>query len=119
MRLIDADALKGALEKLKAETLEYEDSLDDVDAIIDAAPTVEAVPLEHHNKIKGILDNEIKSLVDILDNERPRGKWKIDGCLIACDQCGRILLKASELYNFCPQCGAQMKGGADLRGGET
>lgn len=40
--------------------------------------------------------------------EGPQGEWKVDGCLIACNKCGRILLKASELYNFCPNCGADM-----------
>lgn len=72
MRLIDADALKAEISKEwfvepNATIFNY------VFNVIDNAPTVEAVPLEHHNKIKGIMDNEIKSLVDILDNERPQG----------------------------------------------
>lgn len=57
-------------------------------------------------------DNEREFLLEQL---RPQGEWKIDGALIACNKCGRILLKASELYNFCPNCGAKMqKGGADM-----
>lgn len=47
----------------------------------------------------------IKSLA-----EGQQGEWKVNGCLIACNKCGRILLKASELYNFCPNCGVKMRG---------
>lgn len=36
------------------------------------------------------------------------GRWKVDGALIACDSCGQILIKASKLYRYCPNCGALM-----------
>lgn len=36
------------------------------------------------------------------------GRWKVDGALIACDSCGQILIKASKLYKYCPNCGALM-----------
>jgi len=85
-------------------------------SLIDNAPTVEAIPLKHHNKIKGIMDNEIKSLVDILDNERPQGKW-----LEICDikswqftnehyECDKCHYKGNK-SNFCPNCGADMREG--------
>lgn len=113
--LISRQALKEALHNFFDGKVIDEPAyiLRDVFCHIDSAPTVEAVPLEHHNKIKGIMDNEIKSLVDILDNERPQGEWKVEGALIACNKCGQIMLKASKLYNFCPNCGAQMIGGAN------
>lgn len=103
MRLIDADALKDFtyINKGNFNTVEgIREWIDNAPTIIRCGRTSDGLPL-----------------FDL--TPRPRGKWKIDGSLIACDQCGRILLKASELYNFCPQCGAQMKGGADLQGGET
>ena len=81
-------------------------------------------------------DKVINNVIDIIDNAptvcgnnpkwcescvskgkcastRPQGKWKVDGALIACNKCGRILLKASKLYNFCPNCGADMRGGGE------
>ena len=71
--LISRSALISAIEK--SEGISWERYGDNEVCVrkkyIDNAQAVEAVPLEHHNKIKGIMDNEIKSLVDILDNERP------------------------------------------------
>jgi len=47
----------------------------EIEDIIDKAPAVEAVSLEHHNKIKGIIQNEVDSLVEILDKGQPSGEW--------------------------------------------
>lgn len=47
-------------------------------------------------------------LDDLTKTTRELGEWKIDGALIACDVCGQILLKASKLYKYCPNCGARM-----------
>ena len=95
-------------------------------SVIEDAPAVETVSLEHHNKIKGILDNEIKSLVDILDKERPQGEWitvhfrpeelnvpqkasMFD--FVKCPFCKTI---HQGRHNFCSRCGADMrKGGAE------
>jgi hypothetical protein len=145
MKLIDADALKEKLDELEPYIDCDENSTawiesDEVYNAIDNAPTVEAVSLEHHNKIKGIMDNEIKSLVDILDNERPKGEWKPfvydyhmpeneHGDHIRppkegeeqhweeywapeyyCSICGA----KNHMANFCPWCGADMrKGGVE------
>lgn len=96
MRLIDADALTKEInenkELFEAERVYLEGIILNAPAVIICGRTSDGLPL-----------------FDL--TPRSRGEWKIDGCLIACDQCGRILLKASELYNFCPQCGAQMIGG--------
>jgi len=142
--LISRSALKKAL-KEKFDDFIPEGVYDE----IDNAPTVEAVPLEHHNKIKGILDNEVKSLVDILDNERSKGEWirkeveylkqkeaydlaikaleerqkgewrnwikVINGygdILWKCNKC-KHFVKNGDDRNFCPNCGADMRGGAE------
>ncbi len=92
MRLIDGDALK--VEQIYA--LVNDKSIENG---ISFAP------------ITCVLKEEIDNAPTL---ERPQGEWKVDGYLIACNKCGRILLKASKLYNFCPNCGADMrKGGAE------
>lgn len=84
--------------------------------LIDNAPTVEPdklVTLKDAYQ-EGHYDGYLEGYTKAINEERPQGEWKVDGCLIACNKCGRILLKASELYNFCPNCGADMrKGGAE------
>lgn len=109
MRLIDADALKEQIPEL----LSHDDCIDiwikrfDVEGLIDNAPTVDALPREYHDRV---LDMTVAELQACQANLRPQGEWKVDGCLIACNKCGQIILKASKLYNFCPNCGADMRG---------
>lgn len=50
-------------------------------------------------------------------SERPEGEWKdriFDGCLEReCDQCGEMIdayIFRQNRYNYCPNCGADMKG---------
>lgn len=118
MRLIDADALKKAITehcRSEMECLNHFWYDENIIALLDNAPTVEAVSLEHHNKIKGILDNEIKSLVDILDKERPQGKWgKWVISEIRCPNCLEYFLTdcySKEELKKCPNCGAKMTTG--------
>lgn len=46
---------------------------------------------------------------------RPQGKWMHDGSQWAnrwvCDKCGHKIFEPQT--NFCPHCGARMKGGAE------
>jgi len=111
--LISREALKAKIQEI----VEKEMPIDEKWAIglryslkvIDNAHAVEVIPLEHHNKIKNIMDNEIKSLVDILDNERPQGEWGKNG---ECPFCSYI--RQWEDDKFCGNCGAKMqKGGAE------
>lgn len=90
MRLIDADAL--GIGKAKPEAFikpEYAYGWNSAIEAIEAAPTIDAVPVK-------------------------RGRWKLrkGGCAI-CDQCGWTQLGAwsyDDWQNFCGQCGADMRG---------
>jgi len=87
MRIIDADALKESLFDLVAPSgIIY---ASDMESLIDNAPTI----------------------------ERPHGEWienydKTDGFTWL--TCTRCMCKAyEEGYNFCPNCGADMRGGRE------
>ena len=119
--LISRSELKTALANnslIRDFNLQYDGILGE---IIDNAPAVEAVSLEHHNKIKGIMENEVKSLVDILDKGRPQGEWATEFDRMKCPFCGfsiddevHWLYSEEYNFNFCPNCGAKME-----KGGET
>ena len=54
---------------------------------------------------------------------RPQGKWKETQGVFVTDTAYKIFYRCSECdcifgypFNFCPNCGAKMKGGADMRG---
>ena len=93
MRLIDADAFKKQLE----ESYEYTE-LSEVVEMLDNAPTVES-------------DYEWGYSEGVHDTERPQGEWIEDSGNIACSQCHTIWLYRRT--DFCPNCGARMKGGTE------
>lgn len=85
MRLIDADELKECLHWCEVCRLSIKEICDDY---IDTAPTVE---------------------------ERPQGKWTTKRCSleITCSVCNKGYFyhpKNHFYYNFCPHCGADMRG---------
>lgn len=90
MRLIDADKL-----------LEYRTDRGMINVrLIYSAPTVEAEPIRHGH------------WVDTGESER----YGLDHELAIreCDQCGEIVwvhLKDPRRWNYCPNCGADMRGG--------
>lgn len=84
----------------------------------------------------GIKQNIDETLVDVVENrlenwfnelpsaepERLKGKWAYDNGLkqFFCDQCGEPSLTYDDIYiysmdftNFCPNCGADMRGEAE------
>lgn len=45
--------------------------------------------------------------------ERKKGKWSIKNGELAfwdvCSECGRMVMHKAPFYNFCPNCGADMR----------
>lgn len=110
--LISREALKRVLEtyrpnpinpsKLNDYAQGKNNMIDYCIAEIDSAPAIEEVPNNMTLIPTAVLD-ELTSIT-----AGGLGRWKVDGALIACDSCGQILLKASKLYRYCPNCGALM-----------
>ena len=56
---------------------------------------------------------------DTLDDIRPQGEWKVYGkqggipITDMCSNCRYEMKWYKNKYKFCPNCGAQMKGGAE------
>lgn len=78
MRLIDADAL---LNKMQEDPLFDLVERYGVSGVINAEPTVDAVPVRH-------------------------GKWKVTPVYIKCSECGESFPLIPQ--NYCPNCGAKM-----------
>ena len=92
-RLIDADAL---LDAMRDEEFQTFVPLDEIDSVIDKAPTIDAEPVRH--------GRWGETQVIGYDGIHPvYGK--------PCSKCGY----ETELYkpNYCPNCGAKMNGGKD------
>lgn len=117
-RLIDADALMDAMHDTEFQTF---CPLDEVDAVIDAAPTIDAAPVRR---------GEWKLSYNTTVNG---DRWSIDA---VCSECflekGEVwagffpaippeialdtvrgIAKSLKLDDFCPNCGADMRGEAD------
>lgn len=78
--------------------------------IIDNAPTV----TDRTEEVLS-LQNTIAKLVEgIAENARPKGEWKVfytpkKKKVFKCDKCLAVSIQGQT--NFCPNCGAKMKGG--------
>ena len=75
---------------------------------IDNAPTVE---LTEEQAIDKLLETGWLIRHDKEMTERPQGEWKLKGMFWVCSNCGQDCNQAIE--NFCANCGAEMKGGAE------
>lgn len=80
---------------------------DAIDAIIDNAPTVPLPDFKEGYK-QAIIDGKTNF-------SRPQGEWlhpyKSD-IACECSNC-HIQMPITDYFNFCPNCGTQMKGGAE------
>ena len=104
-RLIDADELKKAVEDFPNCYNGWSDTYDKAFIIgaIEEAPTIDAVSVVHgewigYNAVKG--DDWLRS-----DGEP---------IFLVCNKCyGTVMNNTSAHWNFCPNCGAKMKGADD------
>ena len=132
MRLGDLDALKEALTNTQT-SLKYMGvfTVDDIKEFIDSAPTVdfeklgESLNCQIRAKYGSCDDCELScprnELIKLLDSERPQGEWvrkpnehRVDIC---CTNCGYD--DGYSCFKYCPNCGAKMKGGAELGGNHS
>lgn len=100
MRLIDADALKETIMDMRNhcepspclphQTFLIPDAV--IGRKIDAAPTIDAVPVVHGEWIRG-----------------DKLAWQLEHYI--CSVCSTILW--GKRRNYCPNCGAKMDGGKD------
>ena len=108
MRLIDADALVNEFNEAQFEFDEYYKGLGRAKVITDNAPTVEYTFEEAFQKT--VCEQRLYC------PKRPQGEWitaysekkkKVNKCRV----CGFISIQGKT--NYCPNCGAEMKGGAE------
>jgi hypothetical protein len=111
VRLIDANVLKDAII-----AMDYlsETNLNFICKAIDNAPTVEIPVARWDCYCEGQKVGYEKAL-----SERPQGEWKVYGrqgdipITDYCTNCKYEMKWYRNKYNFCPNCGAKMKGGAE------
>ena len=113
MRLIDADYLKTWFGEKDLYTYDY------IIGTIDDAPTVKPEPkLLAEVKIdKEDLEDLVAEKVEEI-KETMSGKWipysKVYECRYECSSCGYHLIGIHESEaNFCPNCGADMRGDSE------
>ena len=129
IRLIDANALKVALDKCGKEP-DYQHEGEDwrngiciAETIIDNAPTVEPEKAKEGELVKAYT----KGFDAGVETARPQGEWITrhkqnsfgqDVVCFECNKCGEyklpiIYTMITEPLGVCPNCGARMKGGAE------
>lgn len=103
--LISREALKKAIEQIAQDYVDDNFFWAKLFNLIDNAPTVDALPREYHDRV---LDMTVAELQACQANLRPQGKWiKRINEHFKCANCNQY----SHLpFNFCPNCGAKMKG---------
>lgn len=130
MRVGDFDELKKRLHEYcidnDPECQKYYDFLG-IDECIDNTPTVEAIPLEVHEKAMDVAVTDLFKVQEELNrirNEKRQGEWiaredmdyldenKVVHNHFQCNKCGLVhdfIDGHTSQYNFCPQCGADMR----------
>ena len=109
--LISREALKEAFEDLFYN--DYDDQKR-TERLINNAPTVEPEKAKEGEIIKAYT----KGFDDGIEITRQKGEWIIDGHHIRCNRCNEYICNTDREGNkipdnFCPNCGASMKGGAE------
>lgn len=120
MRLIDADALIQAIKKgFYMPTMASSIDRDYAIAIINEAPTIEPKAKAivqitfDEEKLREIVKETVERFKEEYEiTDRPQGEWKeyYDDEGWYCSECHK---GSGALYNFCPNCGADMRKGED------
>ncbi len=137
MRLIDADALKEKLKPCEADVCEFscEDchfrvvTAEDIDNALTVAVNCKDCDGYEAGYSSGLKDAEIpqgdifpmeivagKCPIEVGGNcpLKPQGEWeRLNNIKCKCSKCGFAFDDYGILFNFCPNCGAKMKGGAE------
>ena len=82
-------------------------------ATIGKMPSIEAVPMEYHNKVCEEMARRHQAEILELTKDRQQGEWIKDAewwCVYKCSVCGETF---DELTDYCPHCGARRKGADD------
>lgn len=112
MRLGDLDALKEIIETYRPTLIKTDYSqgknnmVDYCIAEIDNAPTVPQVTVFAENASKEEIEDFKQELENVL--KRPQGEWISDYRTCKCSVC--YFTTVIDTYNFCPNCGAKMRG---------
>ena len=77
-----------------------------------------AIPCEIHNGALTDLCVPLYQINNAPTVERPQGEWIIDGHHIRCNKCNEYICNTDREgnkipNNFCPNCGADMRGGEE------
>ena len=70
------------------------------------------------NEVNRTAYEAYKGAIELLEEmpsaqpERPKGKWihQVKFSRVECDQCGKVFRNSFAPKNFCPNCGADMRG---------
>ena len=85
-------------------------------AKIGQMPSIEAVPMEYHNKVCEEMARRHQAEIAELTADRPQGEWfKDDEGTFICSACGsgykdQPTCMGRPMFEYCPVCGARMKG---------
>ena len=92
-------------------------------AKIGQMPSIEAVPMEYHNKVCEEMARRHQAEILELTKDRPQGEWvwHEDEDICNCSRCDFEIdaegcidpIAYVKIYNFCPNCGCRMKGADD------
>ena len=74
--------------------------LDKYDAIVHIRPK---------DRSKSWYEETVECKLSPIVENRPKGKW-IKGDMFECDLCHHKMIVGDGAYNYCPNCGADMRG---------
>ena len=86
--------------------------------LIDADALAKFIDYGHLNNPNEKLysENDIREMIDMMPTieARKTGTWEsINGNVFACSECGFVIFGREEIRDFCPSCGADMRGESD------